>query len=158
VQANVLHFIPNERWMDRAFSGIAAAWEQDFKTIGELLFEKNERSVKRAIGSAYRFTTPKGTRVVMFDGLKTSSDASEALGTEADLVVGFMPLADDGVPKYVFSTRSRADYDCSALAKAHGGGGHTKAAGFNVTIDPKTALNPYAVFKAIVEAHENPVA
>lgn len=155
VQSNVLHFMPNERWLSRSLTELAASWDREFKVIGEILYEKNERSIARTIKGGYRFTTAKGTRVIAFDGLSSSSDAAEVLGCEVDLVVGFMPTNEDGVPKYIYSTRSHTTYDCSRLAKSYGGGGHTKAAGFNVGINPETALNPYATLRALLEAHEN---
>jgi uncharacterized protein len=39
----------------------------------------------------------------------------------------------------VFSLRSRPDFDCSAVAKQYGGGGHKNAAGFKVSITHKLA-------------------
>jgi oligoribonuclease NrnB/cAMP/cGMP phosphodiesterase (DHH superfamily) len=154
IQANVLYFIPNERWLARNFTELASSWARDFRPIGELLYERNEKGTLRASKAAYRFTTQKGTRVVIFDGLKESSDVADLLGKEADLVVGFLATCENGTPQYLYSTRSHTTFDCATLAKSLGGGGHTKAAGFNVQIDPESALNPYACLKAIVENFE----
>jgi oligoribonuclease NrnB/cAMP/cGMP phosphodiesterase (DHH superfamily) len=155
VQVYVLDFIPNEMWLSKTLDQISASWASEYKPLGEVIYARNAKGIDRALLGAHRFTTSKGTRVVTFDGLKTTSDAAEQLGDTADLIVGFMPTADDGQPKYLFSTRTRGVYDCAKLAKAHGGGGHTKAAGFQVAINPATALNPYAFVEALVERHEN---
>jgi hypothetical protein len=62
---------------------------------------------------------------------KLTSDVGEAareLGRPLDFVAGFF-FSETG--QLVFSLRSVADgFDVGALAKANGGGGHTKAAGF----------------------------
>lgn len=154
VQSDVLSFIPNERWMSKTLAEIAASWTREYRPIGEILRSRNARGVARALGGAYRFTSQKGTRVVLFQGLHQSSEAAEVLGEEADLVVGFGVTNEDGAPRYIFSTRSHTTFDCSTFCRQHGGGGHTKAAGCSVTIDPKTALSPYAVFGDLLDKYE----
>lgn len=154
VQANVLHFLPAERWLSRTLMEIAINWDRDFKPIGELLWDKREKSTQRVCKEALRFQTQKGTRVVVFSGLGETSDAAEAIGSEADLIVGFLPVCEGGALKYLFSTRSHTTFDCSALAKANGGGGHTKAAGFNVNIDMDSTTNPFKFVRALVEQYE----
>lgn len=57
---------------------------------------------------------------------------SELVGAMAEgvpLAVGWFQNAQG---KYVYSLRSRGDFDVSALAKQFGGGGHKNAAGFTV--------------------------
>lgn len=154
IQANVLNFIPNPRWLARSLTDLAAAWDREYKPIGEILWEKSQRQIHKALDNAYRFTTRRGTRVVMFDGLNASSDAAETLGDTADLVVGFMPSCSDGIPKYIWSTRSHTTFDCATLAQSFGGGGHTRAAGFNAPIKIAEAGNPYAFFEDLLETYE----
>lgn len=76
------------------------------------------------------------------DGKGIVSDVAEAvreLDPEAIGVCGFhYAVQNDGGMALVFSMRSCGDLDVAAIAKANGGGGHTKAAGFSV---PTTAEN-----------------
>lgn len=55
---------------------------------------------------------------------------SEA-GKEVDFVCGYTVWPDGNV---VYSLRSKPHFDCSAIAKAYGGGGHKNASGFRDTI------------------------
>lgn len=48
---------------------------------------------------------------------------------DSPVAAGYFRRADG---KWQFSLRSRADFDCSAIARAFGGGGHAQAAGFHV--------------------------
>jgi len=48
---------------------------------------------------------------------------------DAPFVAGYFRRADG---RWQFSLRSRPDFDCSAVAKVFGGGGHRQAAGFDV--------------------------
>lgn len=123
--------------------------------IGETLLAKNDERVKRDIADAHRFTVGS-IRVATFNGLETS-DVCEALSSEADLVVGFSyrveqhPLAAARLRMQV-SLRSRGDFDCSVLAKAWNGGGHTHAAGFTVPIFDHSS-QPYQHVEQIVRTH-----
>lgn len=175
LQAAVLGFFPRERWLGTTLTDLASRWKSEFRPIGEVLMEKQEKSVKGVLEKAYHFTTAKGTRVVCFDGIKKSSDAAEVVGDTADLVIGFGYLSEPGntahmtqdsldrviaefggllIPRMILSTRSHTTYNCSALASYYGGGGHTKAAGFNRTLkqsDPQ----PFEMIRQLVEAFEN---
>jgi hypothetical protein len=64
--------------------------------------------------------------------INTTAAISElvgALAESAPFAVGWFENVDG---KYVYSLRSRGDFDVSAVAKAYGGGGHKNAAGFTV--------------------------
>lgn len=77
--------------------------------------------------------------------------------------------ANGGPPnrKVIYSNRSHTTFDCKAFAKAFGGGGHTKAAGFNVTLESPSVpytmgiktlahnTNPYSLAEALVQLHES---
>lgn len=121
--------------------------------LGPVLFDKQLRKAAETAEGSYRFTTDKGLRVAMFGGVTITSDAAETIGAEADLVVGFSYKVEAGGIVLVFSTRSHTDFDCGSFCKAHGGGGHTKAAGFKVSVGP-TDLNPFDHFRAILEEYE----
>lgn len=113
VQAEVLRFFPSDDWLARQFPFHAKNrewWEERYK-LGDLLVSKHEKSVKKTLGKAWQFTTPKGTKVAVFEGVQMTSDGAEMLDTEVDLVVGFAyevefakegvvncPFHDDNVP------------------------------------------------------------
>src|SRR5574338_261520 len=147
IQAEVLRFYPSDNWLSKEapFRYENRGWWQERMQLGELILTKHERAVQKVVEKAWRFTTPKGTRVVVFEGIRMSSDGAEFLGDEADLVIGFGYEVEAGKPKLILSTRTRGTYDCSAFARAHGGGGHTKAAGFNCQVDVPTTPNPFLV-------------
>jgi oligoribonuclease NrnB/cAMP/cGMP phosphodiesterase (DHH superfamily) len=160
LQAETLMFFW-DRWAFLRLSQIAAKWDQDFRPVGEVLMDKQAKSVAKIVENAYRFTTTRGTRVVAFSDLRKSSDVAEALGDTADLVVGFMyvtdpdPATGERLPKFLLSTRSHTGYNCAALAALYAGGGHTAAAGFNRPVfaaDPQ----PFEMLRQLVEAFENP--
>lgn len=122
-------------------------------SIGPILFQKKLDTAKRFGDNAHRFTSEKGTKVAVFSGVKMSSDVAEYLDTEVDLVIGFDVFLIDGTPSMVFSTRSHTHYDCGKFAKAHGGGGHTKAAGFKVVLKPEDP-NPFELARRVVNRYE----
>ncbi len=152
-QHEILTFMPRERWLSMSLWDIAKNWDYDFRWIGEVLWEKHGKSVQKSIDVARRVRSPKGTRVVIFEGLKNTSDAAEILDKDTDLIAGFSyfeeNVGDSRVTKMAVSTRSHTDFNCSALAKFYGGGGHTKAAGFTVNVfvnDP----NPYNMIESLI--------
>lgn len=159
LQMQVLTFYPREHWMSMGLTALAARWRSDFRPIGEVLMTRQERAVQKVSENAFRLTTAKGTRIAAFDALRHSSDVAEALGKEADLVIGFTVSSDrnpetgEQTPKLILSTRSHTGYDCSALASRYGGGGHSAAAGFNhvlLSTDPQ----PFEMIRRLVEAYE----
>jgi len=157
VLAEAMRFYPAESWLiPSPFAPDKAAWWESRLATGRILIERNTKSVKKAVGGAYRFTTSRGTRVCLFSGVSLSSDAAELVGSEADLVVGFDYMAmEQEMAVLVFSTRSHTEFSCLDLCKAHGGGGHTKAAGFSVKFDPKAGdQDPYSVFQKLLECYE----
>lgn len=123
--------------------------------IGETLWDRKTRTVDKVSERAYRWTSAKGTRVAFFQGVKLSSDVAEVLDKTVDLVIGYDVIYEDGVLKMIFSTRSHTHYDCGTLALSFGGGGHTKAAGFNVPLDLETSPNPYKLMQQTITDYEN---
>lgn len=65
--------------------------------------------------------------------INATEDISEKLGALAEqfgpFAVGWFQRADG---KFVYSLRSRGDFDVSEIARQYGGGGHRNAAGFTV--------------------------
>lgn len=159
-QAEVLHFWGAERLLAvkgpfRSGSGFLNLFD-----LGPILLEKKLTAAREALERALRATTAKGTRVILFEGKHLTSDAAEACtalaqagGRDADLVVGFGYEVREGRPRLIVSTRSHTNFDCLAFAKANGGGGHTRAAGF-VLEGPEGSgpqLSPYTeIVRAIV--------
>lgn len=130
-------------------------WASKFE-LGVALWSKHCKTVGKIIEGAYSWTSPKGTRVLFFQGALKSSDVAEFAGDTADLIIGYdlnYIQEDGGKLKMIFSTRSHSGFDCGAFALAHGGGGHTPAAGFNVIYD-LDGPNPYTKMKQVVTAYE----
>jgi len=157
LQHHILKFVPTERWMAKTLTEIASTWNSQYAWIGDLLQEKQDRTVQKIIGQAFRFTSQAGTRVVVFEGLHMSSDVAEAIHEGADLIVAFNYSVEDGTPKMLCSTRSHTHFDCSALAVSQGGGGHTKAAGFNfkMVLGEGGDTNPFDVVQGLVHKWES---
>ncbi len=135
-------------------------WASELLAIGPILFDRNLKHVEKCIDGSLKYTTGKGRRVTIFEGLKPTSDAAELMGESNDLTIGLAFFVEAGQPKMIFSTRSRGDFHCQNLALAHGGGGHTKAAGFSVPL-LEGYPQPYELVKWVLaryEAHEEPWA
>lgn len=150
-QASLIHFQANTEWLRYSLKELAGTWGSSFEWIGRILVDKHQRGVKKSVQRAGRFTSPKGTRVVVFNSTAHTSDAVELLGSEADLVVGFSYEVENDVEKLILSTRSHTTFDCSAFAKSYGGGGHLRAAGFSV---PVGSQSPYQTVLGLVQAFE----
>jgi hypothetical protein len=125
----------------------------DHMTVGAISLEAHAGRVRQAVDQSWSFTTAKGTRVTLFQNTSYSSDGSDLIGDGADLVIGFSYVVEGGEKKLILSTRTRGAYDCGAFAKAHGGGGHTKAAGFTVPVR-EGDFNPYDQVQYIVHQYE----
>lgn len=141
-------------WPAEAFLGDHPSEWPNKLSIGELLWSRKMKTVAKIAEKAYPWTSPKGTQVAIIQGVKWSSDVSEALGV--DLLVAYDIAHDAGTFKVICSTRSRGTFDCGSLALAHGGGGHTSAAGFSVpmTLD---SPNPYRVIQDLLVRYESRV-
>jgi hypothetical protein len=127
-------------------------WPELFR-IGPILMARNMRTVDKCIEGAFRFTSRKGRRVTVFEGLKPSSDAAEKLGESNDLTIGLGFLVEEGQPKMLFSTRGRGTFHCRNFAMAFGGGGHVKAAGFSVPLTPDSP-QPFELARVLLDRYE----
>jgi hypothetical protein len=151
-QAEALRWWPE----DHLVGSPLTSWPGHIQPIGGTLFAKNLKYAKQLSETSYRFVSKKGTRVLIFGGVSMSSDTAEQAGDTADLVVGFSYKCDDGKPVVIFSTRTRGEtFNCGEFCVAHGGGGHTKAAGFTLPLTLDTDPNPIQHFRGILEAYEN---
>lgn len=127
-------------------------WPELFR-IGPILMARNMRTVDKCLEGAFRFTSKKGRKVTVFEGLKPSSDAAEKLGEANDLTIGLGFLVESGEPKMLFSTRGRGTFHCRNFALAFGGGGHVKAAGFSVPLTPDSP-QPYELTRILLDRYE----
>ena len=153
IQAYALLFPPKEKFVGSVGCTLGGDWRA-IMWAGRIQYEKSLKTAKKVVRDAYRFTTAKGTRVGVFSGVRITSDAAE-VDPSLDVVIGFDYYVDEGLPKMIVSMRSRYNYDCGALCKHFGGGGHMKAAGFNI---PNPTLAPWAQVQSAVEAYEATLA
>lgn len=150
--ANTLMRLPRDWWMtismgealDLLDGPLPGFFEQDW-----------DRMIARNVRDAWRAKSAKGTKVVLFEGTRSSSDAAQLVDQDADLVVGFNMFCKGGDRRIVFSMRSHTGFDCKKLAKMFpGGGGHTAAAGFH-TVIAHEGKNPYDFFLEILNLYED---
>ena len=127
-QAEALAFYPWAMWPRGAFDSNQTIFRQ-MLDLGDVLRHQRLERTRAAILSGHRFTSLKGTRVLVVSTLDTS-DVADAVGGVADLVFGFGYRRGE----FVLSTRSRGSFDCAAFCQANGGGGHTRAAGCRVEL------------------------
>ena len=148
-QAEALAFWPHEELLGLSVGG----WAEKL-VLGPTLFKKRLKRAQDAIDNGYRFVTPSGRKVIVFEGLRPTSDAANTLDDDpnpVDLVVGFGFVAFDNKIQMIFSTRSHTDFDCQKFCKAHGGGGHLRAAGITIKdYNPLTNPNPYAHIQTLL--------
>jgi nanoRNase/pAp phosphatase (c-di-AMP/oligoRNAs hydrolase) len=143
VQASALFFCKPEELLAIGLQEIGRDWDSKYLWAGRISHDKHLKRVKRAAEEGYRTTSAGGTRVLLFQDTKLSSEAAELAGDTMDLVVGFDVFSELYTPLYSYSTRSHTSFDCGAFCKAYGGGGHTGAAGFAIkgpTWDPYATL------------------
>jgi hypothetical protein len=153
LQATALMFPPSDYLVEghgELSMLLGADWGK-YLWAGRIREIKFRKACERALKDGFHFPSIRNTRVIMFQGVRMTSDAAEMAGDKYDLIVGYEMFCEDNQPKIIFSTRSRTDFDCSALAKRYGGGGHTKAAGFNIK-DPQET--PFRLFERLLNDHE----
>lgn len=151
-QAAALTFWPTENWLAlrSPFSRDGNRNKfMDMLDLGPVLFVKKIDAAKKALSQSWR-TTVEGIRCVIFEGTTLTSDVAELVGNEADLIIGFGFVVEDGKFLLNVSARSHTMFDCAAFANRLGGGGHTKAAGFTVPFR-LNSLDPYALLRGLVE-------
>lgn len=152
-QAEALRFWPAEEWIEEDVWG----WEKMI-AIGPTLLARHAAKVEKVVKSGYRFTSHGGKRVIVFQGVSATSDAAEKLKDEVDLVVGFLYLNDSEGLQVTYSMRSQTGFDCAKMAKEHGGGGHTGAAGFSHRFESNAQnqgyKDPFYLFLVMLDVHE----
>lgn len=147
-QAEALSFWPEDDLLD-----MGIPWST-LMSIGPTLWKKKMITTQKVAERAFHWTSSKGTRVAFFQGTKMSSDVAEYLDDTVDLVIGYDITYENEKVSMQFSNRSHTTFDCASFAAAHGGGGHTKAAGFRIILDIENDPNPYKVAREVLEAYE----
>lgn len=151
IQAAALFFADPDEALSEGLPKLYRDWEHKYLWAGRVTHERHLKKAERSAKKGHRFISSHDARVVMFQGTHYASDTAEMLEEAADLVVGFDVFFDGGEPKYLYSTRSHTTFDCVALCKFYGGGGHTRAAGFTISAPQG---NPYAIFEQLLNAFE----
>lgn len=116
------------------------------KLLGRLFYERTLRQAKETAERVHIYEhICQGLRVAVMNDTRTSdvAEAFRATGREADLLVGYRyenPERAGESPRLVFSLRPLRDgIDVGLMAKSMNGprmtgGGHSKAAGFSLTV------------------------
>lgn len=126
--SSALTFFGADFWLKRGLP------DHDHVEAGRVVYERRLKKAAET-AAALQPQTFRGVRFGLFNDSteKLTSDVGEAArasGRDLDFVAGYFVTADEML---VVSMRSVADgFDVGAIAKANGGGGHTKAAGFQV--------------------------
>ena len=150
-QAELLLSLPQSWWLEQPLAQITSRWTEKLLPLGNALVEKHEDRVQHAIAQAYRFVAG-GKRFVIVTGVGVTSDAAGLLGASADVVVGFDYAVQHGRPMMRVSLRSEEGaFDCAAFASQRGGGGHTRAAGFGLELEPGDP-QPYTLIERLFAA------
>lgn len=148
IQHALLTAFDNRFWLATPLASLARDWADRYAWIGVQLIARQRDRLARAITAAHRFTTRRGLRGVAIEGLSYASDAAEQLDAEVDLVIAFGFAEHAGAPVMHVSLRSHAGFDCAAFAQRFGGGGHTRAAGFDV---PLAAWDPFRLIERMFD-------
>ena len=128
-------------------------WGAYFDQVGKHVWEKKTKTVAKVAERVYRWASPRGTRAGFFQGTKLSSDVADVIGGTVDVLVAYDIRYEEGQFALACSSRSRGAYDCGSLAVAHGGGGHTRAAGFNLPMTIESP-NPLRMLQEMLTLHE----
>lgn len=110
----------------------------DLKVQGAAMIEMHENLVKNICEGAFEVTV-SGHKVMVVNTTIAWSEVGDFLlkkYPESPFVMSFTVFKDN----VMFSLRSRKDFDCSAISKKFGGGGHAQASGFKVADDAAKGL------------------
>lgn len=104
---------------------------------GKAIAQYQDKCVENNIKGFYKGLLPDKTKIWMCNNSHLISETCHSFLHQNNVeVCCCWFVVKEG--KIVFSFRSKGDYDCSAIAKRLGGGGHKNAAGTSV---PLTSLN-----------------
>ena len=147
--SSVVYFFPLEDWLaDKTLFSYGPSLERRME-LGPILARKNRDRARDLAASAYRFVTPKGTRVAVCSTTAVSEAANVI--EDADVVIGFGFRVREGHPAMKLSFRSRGEYVVRPIAKGLGGGGHRASASAWVELHA-SHRNPYQVIRTLMDA------
>lgn len=162
-----LQFFSKETWLASPIfpnNGQETEWNMRM-SMGHFLVEKQDRKTAKVLEGAYKGTTTNGIKVLIHQGVSATSDVAEMSTGNVDLILGFSYFSEKDAdlldwpgsgnavgPKIAVSCRTRNGFDVGKFAKAHGGGGHTKASGFSYNVKPGDP-NPYSYLLSLVQAY-----
>lgn len=164
-QAALLRFFPWESWF-RSEDGMGAPdwplYDQRAAALGHVLLDRDRERDEALLASAKRFSVPRGrragqvlgqVRVATFNSVSTSDVADRF--ENCDLVVGWRyESGTDGATRLHLSCRSRGDFDVRRFCESLGGGGHARAAGAVLRLDPELDdYGPYQHVRRLVERY-----
>jgi len=133
VQSEVLTFFPWKHWDYHA-----PYLTEDEKYLGKVLLERNQGRIEWIAKNAMH-TEFDGLHVAVFQANgRMTSDTFEHLRKTEGVQIGFgfnFIKHEDGHMMLVFAVRSTDDFDAGSFCKKWGGGGHYKAAGFNIKMN-----------------------
>ncbi len=147
-QQAALTFYPFKQLMD-GFPSM----HQEMMT-GEQLVLNNIIDANKAIAEAYSFQY-KDKKVLTFSNVRLSTEVSNIIGNQYDVVVGCNIKgagAGSHTVRYTFSMRSHTGFNVMLLAKKYAGGGHEAAAGFQYTTNVSGA-NPFIQFETLFKMY-----
>jgi len=144
----VLRFLPLDEALRRGPGGVITFANE----AGALLVRRQIEAAREAAANVVRVEVA-GRRVAIIPSVSLTSDVADLLREHCEIVAGFDYVHDRRGVRLQWSLRSRGDVDVSAIARRHGGNGHTAAAGFSVQLDPEdpgTQLNPYRMAERLL--------
>lgn len=130
-----VRFLPLDDALRRGPAGVMRFADE----VGALFLRKQMEAAKETAATAVRLTVDS-LRVAVIPSVSLTSDVADALRDDVDIVAGFDYVHDARGVRLQWSLRSTGGVDVSAIARRHGGNGHTAAAGFYVALPPQ---NPY---------------
>ncbi len=153
VQQSVLTTFGQRYWLTIPLSTLATDWATRYVPMGEQVLSRKRARLVDTIRQGYRFTTRRGLRVLAMNSLGSASDAAGE--ADVDLVIAFDIVVDEGHLRMRMSLRSHTGFDCAAFATAHGGGGHTRAAGCAIRVGPEDP-QPYRLLERLLADSDAP--
>jgi oligoribonuclease NrnB/cAMP/cGMP phosphodiesterase (DHH superfamily) len=146
--------------LDALLEGQEGSWDEAMAE-GKAIMRYQDGLVETAVRHAEQFEIGGvlclGTQVA-FDGLISlvAGKLAETAEEERKGFFGFCWFKSKG-HMYVYSLRSRGDFDVSEVAKKMGGGGHAKAAGFSTNLPPTKFLAAYVEARRKAEVENGDV-
>lgn len=147
--AEALRLYPWHTWEKRLADPDMQSVVEERCDVGELLVCRNEDHAQDVAEHAWKTTLSDGTTLAVIAGIYTVNLVADHTGT--DLTVGFNYYIENNIPKIRLSCRSRGKVDVGNLASFYGGGGHPKAAGFNIENLSAREHNPFVMVADIIE-------